>query len=321
MSFVSNIYERFGWTLRDLYRQKPEMRPMPASDFNRFLAEVIRCETPTAVARLGVSEADAVLNHLEITAIEKRRRNFLAGCHLRWQGARPDWAERTVDLLCNNAGFFPPESWALARFATEFLNGFACADLCGVWGFVPGEQMLIRRCCPAAIQFEPTGLEPYYFDEPWSQELRGRRVLVIHPFAESIRRQYEKRHDLFADPDVLPPFHLMTVQAVQSLMGGASRFNDWFEALAFMKTQIDELDFDVALIGAGAYGVPLCAHVKKKGKTAIQIGGALQILFGIKGRRWDNMPSISKFYNEHWVRPSASEQIPSADKIEGGCYW
>jgi hypothetical protein len=53
----------------------------------------------------------------------------------------------------------------------------------------------------------------------------------------------------------------------------------------------------------------------------VHIGGSLQILFGIKGKRWDEHETISKMYNEHWVRPSAEEIVPDANKVEDGCYW
>ena len=53
-----------------------------------------------------------------------------------------------------------------------------------------------------------------------------------------------------------------------------------------MKSEIDKCDYDVCLIGCGAYGFPLAAHVKHKGKQAIHLGGTLQLLFGIKGNRW-----------------------------------
>ena len=53
-----------------------------------------------------------------------------------------------------------------------------------------------------------------------------------------------------------------------------------------MENEIDKHDYEVCLIGCGAYGLPLAAHVKKQGKKAIHIGGALQLLFGIMGKRW-----------------------------------
>ena len=83
--------------------------------------------------------------------------------------------------------------------------------------------------------------------------------------------------------------------------------------------------------GCGAYGFPLAAHAKRKGKKAVHLGGALQLLFGIKGKRWEvaeyaknwGLPKDAylSLFNESWVRPSQKEMVLNASKIEGGCYW
>ena len=75
--------------------------------------------------------------------------------------------------------------------------------------------------------------------------------------------------------------------------------------------------FDIAIIGCGAYGMPLAAYCKQIGKKAVHLGGATQLLFGIKGKRWDNY----SLYNDYWVRPLESETPRNAGKIESGCYW
>ena len=65
----------------------------------------------------------------------------------------------------------------------------------------------------------------------------------------------------------------------------------------------------------------LAAHAKQSGKLAIHMGGATQILFGIKGRRWDDHDVISRLYNDSWVRPQPREVPARAMTVEGGCYW
>jgi hypothetical protein len=165
-------------------------------------------------------------------------------------------------------------------------------------------------------------LEPYYHTEPWSKALQGKRVLVVHPFAESISEQYEKRRGtLFKNEDVLPEFRLHTLKAVQSIAGEPTRFATWFEALESMKSSMDSIDYDICIIGAGAYGLPLAAHAKRSGKQAVHMGGAVQILFGIKGRRWDEDEIVSSFYNDTWVRPKVSETPHAHNTVEDGCYW
>ena len=121
---------------------------------------------------------------------------------------------------------------------------------------------------------------------------------------------------------MLPEFAELTViPAVQSIAGDKPPFDTWFDALAFMQRRIDAADFEVALIGAGAYGLPLAAYCRSLGKQAIQASGATQILFGIKGRRWDDHPVISKLYNDAWVRPATSETPKAQNVVEGGSYW
>ena len=152
------------------------------------------------------------------------------------------------------------------------------------------------------------------------QQLAGKRVLVVHPFKTTIERQYARRAELFPGTDILPQFaDLRIVQAVQGLAGADTGYASWFDALAAMEQQMDAAPYDVAIIGAGAYGLPLAAHARDTGHAAIQMSGALQLLFGIRGKRWDDHPIISKLYNDAWVRPE--ETLAHKEKVEGGSYW
>lgn len=72
-----------------------------------------------------------------------------------------------------------------------------------------------------------------------------------------------------------------------------------------IETEIDKVDFEVALIGCGAYGFPLAAYCKSIVKQGIHIGGSLQLYFGIKGKRRDRFG----FYNEFWVSSKDSLQV------------
>lgn len=110
-------------------------------------------------------------------------------------------------------------------------------------------------------------LEPWFSKYPWTKQLAGKKVLVIHPFAELIEKQYkEKRKFLFENPNVLPLFELHTIKAIQSIGGDINGFKNWFDTLDYMKNQMDAIDYDFALIGCGAYEFNLAAHSKRKGK-------------------------------------------------------
>ena len=120
---------------------------------------------------------------------------------------------------------------------------------------------------------------------------------------------------------------MQTIKAIQTIGNqGDGRFETWFDALEFMKNEIDKMDYDVCLLGCGAYGMPLAAHVKRSGKKAVHLGGSFQLLFGIRGARWENSNynatyNYSKLMNEFWVKPSATETPSKAQQVEEGCYW
>ena len=202
-------------------------------------------------------------------------------------------------------------------------------DVLGSW--LDGE-MKLRHLFPEASLVMLPYLEPFHSSNPWSRWLKGKHVLVIHPFAHSIISQYGKRESLFKAPDVLPEFKsLRVIKAVQSLGGNSNGFDNWFEALDWMKSEMDKAYYDIALIGCGAYGFPLAAHAKRTGHQAIHMGGALQLMFGIKGKRWEGPgqpaywkmapDSYKKLFNEYWVNPSVDERPRTADSVEDSPYW
>ena len=101
----------------------------------------------------------------------------------------------------------------------------------------------------------------------------------------------------------------------------AEGVKSWSDAVDLLETQVLASGAKVALLGCGGLAMPLALALKRKGIVAIVLGGAIQILFGIKGRRWNTHQVISTFYNDYWVYPSIEETPGAANDIEGGCYW
>lgn len=230
------------------------------------------------------------------------------------------WNVRIRQHMADWSGFFPLTDEALTRFTRLMEQDTRCLDVLGSW---LAEEVRIRALFQqAAIIPIDVILYPYLLDNPWTLALAGQKVLVIHPFEDSIKKQYAKRHLLFQGKTVFPDCELMTLKAVQSLRGETAQFASWFEALAWMCQQVDRMNFDVALIGAGAYGFPLAAHIKRSGRKAVHVGGGLQLLFGIMGKRWEEDAGLKPYINEHWVRPESHETPRDLGTLEsGGCYW
>lgn len=224
------------------------------------------------------------------------------------------------DFASKNAGITPSDDQTLNYFFENYTESLRNCDMVGSME-QPNERFIISKYVPNAIYSELRYLEPFYYDNPWSQSLLGLNVLIIHPFEQSIINQYSIREKLFVNKKILPEFNLLTIRSEQTNGGGRAESKPFIESLEIMKNKIDSIDFDIALIGCGAYGLLLSNHVKLKNKQAIHIGGGLQILFGIKGRRWDVHPEISSLYNENWCRPMDDEKTINIQLVEGGTYW
>jgi hypothetical protein len=225
-----------------------------------------------------------------------------------------------IKSLCKLSGFFPAQVSEGRKFVEMSLMDMPLIDVLGVWC---KQEQLFSTALSVAKKVRFRDVEPYMHANPWSRALAGKKVLVIHPFAETIADQYaRKREQLFANPLVLPDFELKTIKAVQSIANNKTPFATWFDALGHMKAQISATDFDIAIIGCGAYGMPLAAHCKRIGKKAVHLGGQTQLLFGIKGKRWETgHDEIKRMFNEHWVYPDEQDKPKNYGVVEGGAYW
>lgn len=329
-------FQFFFKALRKAYAKAlgPKLLPMkPRCDDAQQCADAIyqllATGKPCMVARFGSTELNCVVNYLSIRQHARGQRSLLH--YIQGRGGDWWWSPRTAHTMCNNSGFFPSTPDMLSRFAERMLEDIPEVDILGSWQKNEAEVYAYMK--PEVFRTKLLLLEPYWAPQPWTRALRGKRVLVVHPFAALIEKQYrEARTLLFSNPDVLPEFELHTLKAVQSLGGEDNGFSDWFDALHHMEQQMDNTPYDIAIIGCGAYGFPLAAHAKRTGHQAIHLGGATQLMFGIKGRRWE-IPTYGvkqwgigegiylKLFNEHWVRAGEEDTPKTAERVENACYW
>ena len=83
-------------------------------------------------------------------------------------------------------------------------------------------------------------------------------------------------------------------------------------------------DYDIALVSCGGYGNLVCNYIfEKHNKSAIYVGGVLQMYFGILGNRWleERKDVVNMYSNQYWVRPMNSEKPANHITVERGCYW
>lgn len=303
----------------DLPQPRPLNKEMDPDIISSHIREKLLSPEPCMLSRFGAVEIGCVVNYLGIYHQKRKIIKYIKGEAFPWW-----WEEETMYPMRNNAGFFSATPELLKRFSEMMIEDMPLIDILASWRFE--EEHFSKELQNAyKIDFEP--YNPFWSDVPWTAALENKKVLVVHPFAETIQKQYLRKELIHKDPRVLPTFDLQTIKAIQTIGNqGDGRFETWFDALEFMKNEIDKMDYDVCLLGCGAYGMPLAAHVKRSGKKAVHLGGSLQLLFGIRGARWENSNynatyNYSKLMNEFWVKPSATETPSKAQQVEEGCYW
>lgn len=223
---------------------------------------------------------------------------------------------------CFQSGLYPNATETMTRFHDLLVMASEQTDLYGTFRMI-WEDYYIKKFMRKDVTLTHLNMLDFWrYEQPFTSALKGKKVLVVHPLAEQIESQYEKRELLFENPEVLPEFELHTLKAIQTVAGEKDpRAKDWFDGLDYMYNEAMKIDFDVAILGCGAYGMPLAGMLKKAGKSVIYMGGVTQMLFGIRGGRWDVDPVASKLYNEHWVSPEQSSVPKRAKDVEDSCYW
>jgi len=220
------------------------------------------------------------------------------------------------------AGVFPVEKGAFYEFACLYRERvLPMMNYLFLWQSWHKETLLAKQHARSAL-FSTGGLLPEFIQDSWLKSLHGKRVLVVSPFAETIKRQYPKRKDIWRSiPGLLPECDLHTLKCPLHSHLVPPAHASWMATLEFLCGQCDALEYDVLIAGAGAWGLPLATHAKSRGKVGVHMGGTTQMVFGIKGGRWDQWGEQMHFYNEHWIYPSEEETPQGVEQIEGACYW
>ncbi|MEA3213371.1 MAG: hypothetical protein QOE70_6428 [Chthoniobacter sp.] len=275
---------------------------------NSLIRRLIEAGKPAAIGKIGSSECWTLAWHLQLKRFYK------------YTWVPPSFGE--LDLA-EQSGVFPNSPEMFHQFAEAYLDQLPHLDLCAVW-FNPGEAQILGRLCPQTRRIALKALDPFFFSQPWSSALKGKKVVVIHPFEETIRRQYTRRNEIWTGSGtVLPDFELRTIRAPYGF--STNDFPNWLAMLRWLENELercrDTEGFDVALIGCGAAGIPLAVRARELGGIGIHLGGSLQLLFGIRGKRWDVRPEYQPFFNDAWSRASAGETPKEAIKVDQGGYW
>ena len=275
---------------------------------NAYIVDQLQKGTPVLISRLGIGAETIVsynaMHHLKIS-------------------------HSLVDNLSNNAGIYlesGKENKLISLFVKHYVG--ALKDSVGLACFsdntIIEKQQLFFSEKFGLDKIHSRSLGPFYAMsdglDPWTKHLVGKKILIVHPFVETMKNQRESGFKLFGDTDIFDANQEFIFYKSFNTIAGNHCHRHWYETFLVMCKEIKKLDFDIALLGCGGYGLPLSHYIKSKlNKSALYIGGELQLFFGIMGKQW--------IKNDYWIqhRNKYGTQfvIPddNKDKVENGCYW
>jgi hypothetical protein len=259
----------------------------------------------------------------------------------RTQGPNTDiqaYFQKSMPVMKHNAGVVLPNIDAIFQYSDAYLKVFDNCDMyCGwdVQGNVRPHIEQSHQYIQQTYHVEQhkkviwsLALDVFHYlhDTPWTWALRGKRILIVSSMIESIREKIAIRDQLWGDTgiDLFPDCTFVFLKP--PMTQGDEPARDFMTELREFTVQLDSMrdQFDVALVSCGGYGNPVCNYIYETcGKSAIYVGGVLQMYFGVVGGRWlTERPEILRLYmNEHWTRPKVNERPKGSEKIEKGCYW
>jgi hypothetical protein len=152
------------------------------------------------------------------------------------------------------------------------------------------------------------------------QLLKNSKLLFISSFADSISVNKYKLNEIH---NRLYDFNVSNITEIKAPLTLASEpDSSWLKEQGDLMRKINQIDFDIAFVSCGGYGHSVCYDIYSNGKSAIYIGGILQLFFGILGNRWTSDNSFnSKFVNDYWTKPQENEIPKNSFLVENSCYW
>lgn len=228
------------------------------------------------------------------------------------------------DELHRASGIYTETPEELKSWCDLYIDSIKSLDYVLEWCPEQGDKYILDKIWKGKHRFYSfDDLEPFiHLEEGWHYSLSNKKVLVLSPFEKTIYKQVENYSKIWNGAEIGDVQVIKTPSS--SVLTGKEpvKFMEIYDDLS---NKIKNSDFDFAIVGVGGFSLPLLKIIKEMKKPSIHLGGAVQIVFGICGNRWDNNEKFinSSWYNKnsYWTRPLL-EETPTNHKLnENGCYW
>jgi hypothetical protein len=257
-----------------------------------------------AVGKLGVSE-QAMLAYP----------SFLGRCVSERQSAA--LTMQTQKHYAAGSGLFPTDPATILEFSNFHAHASQSLDFLG----------LVGRTI-SMLEMEPDRSIPDNSEGCYLPALRDQRVLIVSSMADLLCSRANESTFLATWAKTQKPWFYPAEVTSLSFpyaydIDTQRHFGHSLNLLDWILERINPDDFDVALIAGGGLGIPIASAVKTMGRCAIALGGALQVLFGVRGKRWrEDNEWKQNYFTDAWIDTPQNlvpRMLPGT--ADGGAYW
>jgi hypothetical protein len=294
---------------------------LPLISREQFIARLERAvSTGSGFAAGKIGDAEKRWMYQPIVGAERRRRSQLRAYHLSLKFH-----------VFNQAALFPPEVEFYSRYNEFYIPHIRNLDALGLFG-VPSEAELVHHYrleipLMAFRDQEPDRSRP---DNPALCYLRffqRKRILIVTSPADLLAKRATKMiFEAVWSKTGKRWFYPASVESLSFPYGWApetaKRYGDSIHLFESLAESMAAREFDVALIAAGGLGIPLASQAKQLGKIGLSLGGHLQVLFGVIGRRWREREDwVRNYVNPSWIDMPDTRADWAVSGADGGAYW
>tara|TARA_X000000950_G_scaffold284560_1_gene387968 strand:- start:2205 stop:3149 length:945 start_codon:yes stop_codon:yes gene_type:complete len=311
LSFITLLFILFYFSFKKINIERFDINKIPdLNKSNQKIIELINSNESFIISRLG-----GVESRITIDFLNNKKFN-----------------DNDLNALSNNAGIYNKNKDDLSpinQWCKKYNNCLKKSRYLSCFERLCANQQNFYTNKFKLERLSSKVLEPFYIINqnitPWTHYLLDKKILIINPFVNSFKVQIKNKFKMFKNKPIFLDNQKFLFYKTFQTHAGNHIHNNWLETFNIMCNDIKKLDFDIALLGCGGYGLPLCNFIKEDmNKSAIYIGGGLQLLFGVIGKRWENNDVIKKIIKENnckFIHPIKEDILINNNRVEGGCYW
>lgn len=276
-------------------------------DLSKKIRDAIEKKEGFALARLGLSEINGFFH-------------YNGDRHPSYLNLDSNHIEKSMAV---NLGFFPNDEQMMRDWAASYSKEMSSVDAFAVYFNIAEAYFLRKYMQGAFVMSNSDVVHPMFDGMNWFTAIEGKRVAVITSSANTILAQLENNPNFLGSLYRIPSASYRIIKAPFSpLIDPSNQAKSSKHEMKRLKVELEQSGCDILLAAAGGYSNPLVVYAKNLGIVGINMGGAIDPLFGIRTKRYvEQSAKIRAMMDASWISPLDSDKPQGAGTIEGGCYW